>query len=174
MGLYFDNLCSAMSMLADHPNSVFMGQAVLYSGTAMYNTLKHLPEQKRFETPVCENSQLGWAIGASLIGDLPICIYPRINFLLEAISQLVSHLDKLPIYSRYNPKVIIRTAIASDKPLNPGVQHLGNYSDAIKEMLITVEVLELEDATQIIPAYGYALNANHATLIIENMAHYDT
>jgi pyruvate/2-oxoglutarate/acetoin dehydrogenase E1 component len=173
MGLYWNNLCEAMSLLVEHPKSIFIGQAVRYSGTAMYNTLKHLPKEKRVELPVFENTQLGMAIGASLNGDLPICIYPRINFLLEAISQLVSHLDKLPIYSDYRPKVIIRTAVASQVPLNPGVQHLGNYTHAIEDMLDSVRVVELDNHAKIIPVYEKALKSEYSFLIIENMRYYD-
>lgn len=173
MGLYFDNLCKAMSLLAEYPKSVFIGQSVRYSGTAIYNTLKHLPEEKRVELPVFENTQLGMAIGASLNGDLPICIYPRINFLIEAMSQLVSHLDKLPLYSDYRPKVIIRTAIASNKPLNPGVQHLGYYVPMFEEALDTVRVVEIISVKHIIPVYEKALKSDYSSLIIEDMANYD-
>jgi pyruvate/2-oxoglutarate/acetoin dehydrogenase E1 component len=174
MGIYWDNLCQAMSLLAEHPRSVFIGQAVRYSGTAMYNSLKHIPENKRIELPVFENTQLGMAIGASLNGDLPICIYPRINFLLEATSQLVSHLDKLSRYSDYRPKVIIRTAVAHSKPLNPGIQHLGDYTWALAGMLTDTKVYSLENTNDIISTYQEALAANNSSVIIEHMRYYDS
>src|ERR1700756_2370033 len=99
MSQYFEELCKAMSLLALQPNTLFIGQAVRYPGTAMYNSLSHLPEYKRLELPVAEDMQMGMATGLSLAGYLPICIYPRINFLLLATNQLVLHLDKLPLYS---------------------------------------------------------------------------
>ncbi len=101
-----------------------MGQAVVDAGTAMSTTLQHIPIEKRLELPVAEEMQLGMAIGMSLSGALPICIYPRFNFLLLAVNQLVNHLDKLPLYSTYRPKVLIRTAVATGYPLDPGPQHL--------------------------------------------------
>lgn len=170
--LYFSELCKAMGSLARQPRAVFMGQSVAYPGTAMYNTLREVPDRQRVEWPVAEDMQLGAAIGASLNGDLPICIYPRINFLLLAISQLVLHLDKLPLYSGYSPKVIIRTAIATDKPLDPGVQHLGDFSYALRDMLQTVVVVNLDSARDIVPQYRKAVSRLGSTLLIENLAQY--
>lgn len=170
---YFQELCKAMTLIAEHPNSIIMGQSVRFPGTFMYKTLEHLPIEKRFELPVFENTQLGMAIGASLTGDLPVCVFPRINFLLEAMSQLISHLDKLPLYSDYKPKVIIRTAIASKRPLDPGVQHLGDYSDEIETMLTTVRVARLNRAESIVPSYEKALSNNWSTILIEYMDLYD-
>lgn len=156
-----------MGILAEVPRSVFMGQAVLVPGTAMYNTLFMVPPRKRIELPVAEDMQLGLAIGASLNGDLPICIYPRINFLLLAMSQLVLHLDKIPLFSEYMPKVIIRTAVATSKPLDPGPQHLGDFSDAIADMLETINVVRLLRSDRIVPVYQEAIESKKSTLLIE-------
>ena len=49
---YFDELKSAMSLLDSHPKTVFIGQAVEYEGTGLYDSLKHLPNEKTIELPV--------------------------------------------------------------------------------------------------------------------------
>lgn len=171
---YFDTCCRAMAWLAQQPDSIFVGQAIRYPGTAMFNTLRDVPMEQRIEFPVAENCQLGACTGLALSGFLPICIFPRINFLLEATSQLVQHLDKLVLYSDggYNPRVIIRTAIATDKPLNPGEQHLGDYTDAFRYMLSTVHVEVLEDVDDIMPAYEAAVERKGSSLIIEHLGAY--
>ena len=169
---YFDELTNAMVMLAEDPRSIFMGQAVAFPGTAIFNTLHNVPMGKRLELPVFENTQLGMAIGMSLDGLLPICIYPRINFLLEAMSQLVQHLDKLPLYSKYQPKVIIRTAVATPEPLDPGPQHLGDYSNAIQGMLTTIPVVKLYRTQDIMPGYRGALERDGSTLLVEYTRNY--
>jgi pyruvate/2-oxoglutarate/acetoin dehydrogenase E1 component len=169
---YFTQLCLAMERLAQHPRSVFMGQSVRYPGTGMHNTLRSVPMEKRVEWPVAEDMQLGAAIGASLNGTLPVCMYPRINFLLCAIPQLVLHLDRLPLFSSYKPKVIIRTAIATDKPLDPGAQHLGDFVEPIKAMLKTVRVVRLDRAQDIVPQYRAAMEREGSTLLIEQLANY--
>lgn len=164
-----------MKLLAEHPRALFMGQAVAYKGTGMTDTFKDVPREKLLELPVAEDMQMGMAIGYALDGGLPVCVYPRFNFLLLATNQLVLHLDKLPLYSagRYKPRVIIRTAIASDKPLDPGAQHVGNFCEAFRHMLHTIEIIELWDAAKIIPAYEYALARDrHSILLVEHAGRY--
>lgn len=170
---YRDEIVKAMTALGKRPDTVFLGQAVAYPGTAMYGTLDGVPMEKRVELPVMEDAQLGMAIGMSLAGLLPVCIYPRINFLLLAVNQLVLHLDKLPLYGNgYKPKVIIRTAVAHDKPMDPGVQHLGDYGAALDSMLDTVHVRYLNKPGQVSHEYEMALDNAHSTILIERMELY--
>lgn len=167
MTKYFDELCEAMRMLSEDPRVVFIGQAVEWPGTAMFNTLKKVEDDKKWEVPVFENTQLGMCIGASLKGFIPVCIFPRINFLLEATGQLVSHLDKMSWYSDYKPKVIIRTAVATEVPLNPGPQHLGDYTYGFEQMLDTIKVVELDHEDEIAYEYEEALRRDNSTLLVE-------
>ena len=169
---YHQELCRAMSMLAD-AGAVFLGQAVACDGTAMRTTLKHLPAERLREMPVAENMQLGMCTGIALAGGLPVCIFPRINFMLEAISQLVQHLDLLPIYSDYRPRVIIRTAIATNTPLDPGPQHVGDYSHEIEALLRRTSVVRLWYAGDIVPAYKLALERKESTILVEYLEWYD-
>lgn len=169
---YARQLGLAMGMLSLRSRSVFMGQAVRVKGTAMSATLDSVPMSQRIELPVFEDVQLGIAIGAALRGDLPICIYPRWNFLLCAMNQLMLHLDKLPLYSDYVPKVIIRTAIATDHPMDPGVQHLGDFSASVDSMLKTVNVVRLDTAEQIVPEYERAVGLKYSTILVERSEFY--
>lgn len=162
-----------MKMLSEHPRSIFLGQAVASAGTSMHNTLRDVPEYKKVEWPVAEDMQLGAAIGASLNGDLPVCIYPRWNFLLLATSQLVLHLDKLPLFSSYRPKVIIRTAVATNQPLDPGPQHLGGeFTEAYRLMLKTVKVVSLWREDLIVSEYKAAMEREGSTLLVEELKLY--
>lgn len=177
---YRDLLTAAMTALArDHPTALFLGQAVEYEGTSMFATLAGVPPAQRLELPVFENTQLGLATGLALSGSyLPVCLFPRINFLLCAMDQLVLHLDALPRLSvgGFQPKVLIRTAVASGDPpgLDPGPQHLGDYTAALRQMLQTVRVIDLLDKAQIAPAYAEAAARAGATLLVEHHALYDT
>ncbi len=171
---YFDELSAMMNKIASIPNSVFIGQAVACPGTAMSRTLENVPADKKIELPVFEDTQMGMAIGLSLRGLLPVCVFPRWNFLLLAMNQLVLHLDKLPIYSRggYRPKVIIRTAVASEVPLDPGPQHLGDFSEAVRMMLATIRVYELKTADDICWSYQDALERDTSTILVEYAGRY--
>lgn len=169
---YFDELCRAMTMLAKERRAVFMGQAVEYPGTAMFRTLRDVPIDKRVELPVAEDMQAGMATGAALNGDLPICIYPRWDFMLLAASQIVLHLDRLPLMSGYRPRVIIRTAAPSKAPLDPGPQHTGDHTSAFRLMLQTINVVRLITASEIVPAYERAVRAQGSTILVETSGAY--
>lgn len=164
---YRDEIVDAMTALGRRDDTVFVGQAVAFPGTAMHATLAGVPPEKRLELPVMEDAQLGMCLGMSLAGLLPVCIYPRINFLLLAVNQLVNHLDKIPQYSSWRPRVIIRTMVASREPLDPGVQHLGDYSEALWRMLGVVVVVHLHLAEDVAPAYARAMQSRGSTLLIE-------
>jgi pyruvate/2-oxoglutarate/acetoin dehydrogenase E1 component len=174
-GEYARELQRAMKILADDPRTYFVGQAVAFPGTAMFGTLEDVPMERRREMPVVEDFQLGWAIGRSIYdGTIPICIYPRWNFLGLAFSQLVHHLDKLPEYGNgYAPKVIIRTAVAAADPLNPGPQHLGNYSKAFRHLLRNVCLIELTEAKYVVPCYQRALEQSAPSILVEFTQLYD-
>ena len=156
-------------MLASNPDTIFMGQAVEYAGTAMTNTLKDVPSDKKLELPVCEDLQTGMANGLALDGKIPISIYPRWNFLLLGVNQIVNHLDKISEISNFKTKVIIRTSVGSERPMHPQHQHVGDFTDAFRLMLKNVEVIRLDEPDQIFPAYQKALNRTDgkSTILVE-------
>jgi len=169
MGKYKDELTRAMTMLGEHPDTIFIGQAVEYDGTGMTTTLTGVPKNKLKEMPVCEEMQAGIANGLALAGKIPISIYPRWNFLLLAANQIINHLDKLPIISEYPTKVIIRTGIGAERPIHPQAQHIGDFTEAFKLMCKNIEVIRLDEPEDIFPAYELALNRTdgRSTLLVE-------
>ncbi len=168
---YFDELKRSMEWLANDPRTVFLGQAVEVPGTAMSNTLKDIPSGRRIELPVAEELQMGMTVGLAIQGQVPVSIYPRWNFLLLAVNQLVNHLDKLDAVScgGYRPKAIIRTGIGSERPLHPQHQHVGDFTEAFRLMCSTVEVIRLDEPEEIFPAYQKALmrDDGRCTLLVE-------
>lgn len=171
MNEYFEELCKAMKILSDE-GAIFSGQACRVKGTAMFTTLRDVPMEQRIEFGVAENAQMGFCTGIAMAGGLPVCMYPRINFMLEALPQLVQHLDKIPLFSDYRPRVIIRTSIATPIPLDAGVQHLGDYSDSIASMLSTVRVVRLRRWEDILPAYNEAMAFDGSTILVEYVEKY--
>ena len=174
---YFDELKKSMDWLSEKPDTMFLGQAVEYPGTAMTNTLSDVSKTKLLEMPVTEEMQMGLSIGLAVNDTVPISIYPRWNFLLLATNQLVNHLDKLPLYSQneFIPKVIVRTSIGSERPINPQIQHTGDFTDEFRSMLKTVEVIRLEEPDQIFPAYkkAYERVDGKSTIIVEYGDYYN-
>jgi pyruvate/2-oxoglutarate/acetoin dehydrogenase E1 component len=158
----------AMLRLAALPRAVFVGQSVKYDGAAIYDSLAGVPDSQRIEFPVVENLQLGYCAGLSLAGQLPICIFPRIDFMLLAMDQLVNHLDKLPLYG-WRPKVIIRTTVGQKVPLDAGPQHTQNHCEAFRRMLKTIQVFEVRTLDDISFAYNRAQwDSERSILVVEN------
>ena len=168
---YFDELKRSMNFLAEDPRTYFIGQAVACPGTAMTNTLADVPRSRLLELPVAEEMQMGMTLGLALTGVVPVSIYPRLNFLLLAINQLVNHLDKIAIMSNggYAAKAIIRTGIGSERPLHPQHQHVGDFTAALRLMCSTIEVIKLEEPSEIFPAYERALlrDDGRSTIVVE-------
>ena len=161
--LYFDELSEAMAWLGKQDDTVFLGQSVCYKGNAIFKTLSDVPMEKRIEMPVAEDMQMGMSIGMAMAGKVPISIYPRFDFLLCAVNQLVNHLDK----GIYPGKVIIRTCVGATKPMHPGVQHCGDYSDGLEKMLKHVSVIQLTHPLDIMPAYLGAYASSRSTVLVE-------
>lgn len=164
-----------MEWLATDQKVVFMGQAVAEPGTGMSNTLTGVDKSKLIELPVAEDMQMGMSLGMALNGMVPVSVFPRWNFLLCATNQLVNHIDKLSHMSDYKAKVIIRTAIGSERPLHPQHQHIGDFTDAFRMMCKTVDIIRLEEPEDIFPAYERALlrDDNRSTIIVEYGDYYN-
>lgn len=156
-----------MLMLAQDERTIFVGQSVRYDGAAIYHSLEGVPMDKRLEMPVVEDFQMGYCTGLSLAGKLPVCIYPRFDFMLLCFNQLVAHLDKLPIYG-WKPKVIIRTTVGQKWPLDAGPQHTQDYTKPLQLMLHTVTVDQVRTPLEVKHAYDRALARETSTLIVEN------
>ncbi len=168
---YREELVKAMAMLSKYPDTIFIGQSVCWSGHAIYSTLEEakVPLSKRLELPVFEETQLGVSLGMSLAGYLPISIFPRMDFLMCCMNQLVNHLDKMEVmsHSEWKPKVIIRTMVGSKKPLDGGIQHTQNHIRVLREALSNIHIYELNEPSGIVAKYEWALLSPKSTILVE-------
>ena len=159
-----------MTMLSEH-GALFLGQSIVYDGQRMHDSFKGVPLEQKIEMPIVEEFQMGFCTGLSLQGYLPVCVYPRMDFLILAMNQLVNHLDKLPMFG-WKPKVIIRVAVGSSSPFNPGPQHTQDHSEALRLMLRTVQVIRISKAEFVMPSYKWALECSHSTILVESSSEY--
>lgn len=166
---YFQELTDAMTMLAQHPKTLFVGQAVKYGGQRAHQTFAGVPLERRIEMPVAEEFQAGFCTGLALEGYIPICFFPRFDFLLVATSAIVNHLDKIPLLGGFRPKVIIRTAVGATKPVDPGLQHTGDYSEPFRKMCKTIQVREV--CTPMLD-YELAMCSDLSSILVERMELY--
>jgi pyruvate dehydrogenase E1 component beta subunit len=164
-----EELKAAMSLLAEHPQTIFIGQSVAYPGHLLYSTLEHIPRERRLELPVIEDAQVGISIGLALSGWLPVSIFPRMDFLIIAANQLVNHLDKFEEMTngQVRPHVIIRTMVGSTIPLYPGPQHCQDHTMALRMLMPNTTVMKLTRPEDVVPAYQRALERPGPWVLIE-------
>ena len=174
---YFKELKKSMNYLGNKKDTIFIGQAVEVPGTAMSNTLKDIKKNKLLELPVAEDMQMGMTLGLSMEKNIPISIFPRWNFLLYGMNQLINHIDKFKVMcgNQITPKIIIRTSIGSQRPLHPQYQHIGDFSAAIQKMCTTIEIIKLKEPEDIFPAYKKAYKRKDGvnTILVEYGDYYN-
>jgi len=165
---YKDAIAQEMIKLSSHPRTLFIGQAIKYPGSILSDTLAGVPNSKKIEMPVAEDMQMGVSIGLALEGYIPITIYSRIDFLLLALNQLSNHLDVLEELSNgeFSAKVIIRTVIGPKEPLNAGIQHTRDHTEAFRKLLKNVVIYSVNSMSSIPLAYGN-LDSKYSRLVIE-------
>jgi pyruvate/2-oxoglutarate/acetoin dehydrogenase E1 component len=177
---YYDAIKESMTWLGSQDNLVITGQG-LRNGVFMSGTLDDVPDDKIWEFPVAESFNTQFAIGAALSGLTVVLVIPRINFLLIAFADIVNLLDKLPEMTdgKVNPHVIIRTAIGPDSPINPKIQHVGDYTEAFLSSLNGVCVYNDKqkpgvriygptNPEDVVIAYQSAYNKKEPCLVIED------
>ena len=164
---YKDLLTAAMTFLGHKNDTVFIGQQIVYAGNPMSTTLGNVSKDKMIELPVMEESQMGMSLGLAMTGKTVITFYPRWDFIILAVNQLVNHVDKYELMTGKKANMIIRLGKGSDKPLDPGHQHKGNYLEEFKSLCPNITFHNLANKDLIIPAYESAYNSGGVHILVE-------
>ena len=167
---YVDALTEAMNIaIHEYPETIFIGQQIVYYGNPMSKTIEGLPKERMIETPVMEETQMGMTVGLAMTGHRVVTFYPRWDFLILAANQLINHLDKLEAMSdgEWKPNVIVRVGKGSDKPLDPGHQHKADYTEAFAKMLTNCTITKLDKSHKILPAYKNAFEKGGIHILVE-------
>jgi pyruvate/2-oxoglutarate/acetoin dehydrogenase E1 component len=141
---YLDAIQKGMDYWASVPNTIFVGQAMLYKGHAISRQVQNYSHSQKLETPVFENTQTGMCLGLALEGYIPICCFPRNDFAILACDSIINHIDKWPLMCpNSNPKIILKLVVGSDSPLDPKWQHKANHFEAFESMCHTITCFNL-------------------------------
>jgi len=165
--LYKDELTNAMTYLGEQENTVFIGQQIVYAGNPMSTTLGNVSKEKMIELPVMEETQMGMSLGIAMTGKTVITFYPRWDFIILAANQLINHLDKYNLMTGKTANILIRLGKGSDKPLDPGHQHKGNYLNEFKSMCPHIKFHDLLDAKDIALTYKEAYLSGGIHILVE-------
>ena len=164
---YKDSLTEAMTYLGNKDDTVFIGQQIVYAGNPMSTTLGNVSKDKMIEVPVMEETQMGMSLGLAMTGKTVITFYPRWDFLVSATNQLVNHLDKYTLMTGKKANVIVRLGKGSDKPLDPGHQHKGNYLNEFKSLCPNIKFHDLTNHASIFDSYIEAYEQGGVHVLVE-------
>ena len=171
---YKSEIIKSMKYLGQKKNTIFLGQSVAVPGNLIYGSLEKVPNQKKLELPVFEDTQMGISIGLSLNGFIPITCYPRFDFFILSLNQTINHLDKLYMISskEYKPFVIARVLVGSKKPIDAGLQHTQNYYNELKSMAKYIKIIELKKKNQVFKEYKNCFDKKISTIFVEHSSMY--
>lgn len=164
---YKDALIEMNQMLSNDPRTRFIGYG-LVKGRAL-GTLKNVSESQIIEMPVAENLMVGFSLGLSLTGLLPVVFIERMDFLANAMDALVNHLDKIHQISKgeFRPRVIIRCIVGNqNKPLYTGMTHTQDFSDALAS-LVGIPVFKIKNENDVYEFYQTAFKSQDSSIIVE-------
>jgi pyruvate/2-oxoglutarate/acetoin dehydrogenase E1 component len=164
---YKDALTNAMTELAKLDDTIFIGQQIVYAGNPMSTTLGEVSKEKMIELPVMEETQMGMSLGLAITGKRVVTFYPRWDFIVSAANQLINHVDKFELMTGKKLNIIIRLGKGSDKPLDPGHQHKGNYFEEFKSICKNIEFHDLKTPSDIELAYKYATKEGGIHVLVE-------
>jgi pyruvate/2-oxoglutarate/acetoin dehydrogenase E1 component len=164
---YKDALTDAMTFLGEKDNTVFIGHQIVYAGNPMSTTLGNVSKDKMIELPVMEETQMGMSMGIAMTGKTVITFYPRWDFIILAANQLINHVDKFELMTGSRLNLIIRLGKGSDKPLDPGHQHKGNYFEEFKSMCPHITFHNLLNKDDILSTYTSAYEQGGVHVIVE-------
>ena len=170
---YKDAVKKSMETLAEDSKTVFIGYNLKF-GSKAYGSLKDVSSEKIIEMPVAENLMAGLGMGMGMIGFRPVVIYERHDFILNALDNIVNHLDKLKTMSKgqYNSPVISRAIVGSVSPINPGPQHRQDFGNILDEML-GMSVYDPRTPEAVLEVYRLASRSNEPSMIIERIDLYE-
>jgi pyruvate/2-oxoglutarate/acetoin dehydrogenase E1 component len=164
---YKDALTEAMTFLGEQADTMFIGQQIVYAGNPMSTTLGNVSKEKMIELPVMEETQMGMSLGIAMTGKTVITFYPRWDFIVLAVNQLVNHVDKYELMTGKKANILIRLGKGSDKPLDPGHQHKGNYLNEFKSMCPNIQFHELTNIDDIVYTYKSAYEQGGVHVLVE-------
>ena len=79
----------------------------------------------------------------------------NLQFEKEYVNRILDKIKKMS-NGQWNPHILIRVGKGSDKPLDPGHQHKGNYIDEFKSICPNIEFHDLKTWQDVELSYKYA------------------
>lgn len=171
---YKQCLLSGTTNLVLNKGYVIIGQGAREGGHGMCSTIAPEIYDSCIELPVFEETQTGIALGMGLAGKNVISIYPRFDFFISGLSQLINHSDKLDVMShgKFKPNIVFRVGVGAKVPLDAGPQHTNNYTKQLREMLVSIKVHELSRGSNPLKVFEEISSVGGVHLLVEHYEFY--
>jgi pyruvate dehydrogenase E1 component beta subunit len=147
---YAQAVNEALRQLLRTDERVFLiGQGVVspwYVGTTTVGLLEEFGERRVIDTPVSENGVTGAGIGAAIAGMCPIIVHPRMDFMYNAMDQIVNHAANW--FSMFGRQVNVPLVIWGI--VNRGGEQAAQHSQALQAVFTHVPGLKV-----VMPATPY-------------------
>lgn len=143
--LYKEVVKDEMTQLASYDNTVFIGEGIINAGR-LYGTLDNVPTTKCIEMPVAENLIAGCGLGLAMTGFVPIIVFQRMDFMLNAADAIINHIALAIRLSGGNLKIpmIIRAVVGSmDKSFDVGPQHQHDFAQVFSNYIQTFKAEDI-------------------------------
>ncbi len=105
-----------------------------------------------FDVPLSEESLVGMGVGAAILGQRPVYVALRIDFLLLAMNQIVNHAAKWPSMCGYQASVPLTIRAIIGKDWGQAAQHSGAFHSLFAHIpeLEVVLPSNVEDAPRLL------------------------
>jgi len=156
-------------LMNDNDNLFVVGEDILDPYGGAFKATKGLSEQypdRVITTPISESSIVGFSVGMAMSNKKVIVEVMFGDFLSLAFDQILNHISKfIWVYNNIKIPIIIRT------PMGGGRGYGSTHSQSIEKHfcgISGIEVIAINQFSNLYEIYATALNSSIPTIIIEN------
>lgn len=151
---------ATIELMKSDKNVFVIGQGVIspwYVGATTKGIREKFGKERLVDTPVSENLILGAGIGASLIGLRPLVVFPRMDFMMYAMEQLVDELSNMHYMfgGTMSAPVVVRSII------NRGGEQAAQHSQALHAFFAHLPGIKVVMPASAYDAKGLLVSAVH-------------
>jgi acetoin:2,6-dichlorophenolindophenol oxidoreductase subunit beta len=174
---YKDAIFEATDQALERDPKVFVLGEGVDDPLGVFGTTKGLQEkygkERVFDTPICENSLTGFAVGAAMAGLRPVLIHSRMDFMVLSLDQLANHACKWSYMFGGKVKIPLVVRTISARGWGSGAQH----SQCVQGMLMNTPGLKIAAPATPYDAKGLLISSimdNSPVLFVEHRWLYKT
>lgn len=151
---------ATIELMNSDKNVFVIGQGVIspwYVGATTKGIQEKFGKERLIDTPVSENLILGAGIGASLVGLRPLIVFPRMDFMMYAMEQIVDELNNMHYMfgGTLSAPVVVRSII------NRGGEQAAQHSQALHAFFAHLPGIKVVMPASAYDAKGLLISAVH-------------